>query len=284
MSRFAAKAGASQQVSLWGKKPYTGVVFPQFVHQVNTDFTVGAVAHTKTAWVEIVPATSTDVSLLIVDGRTFTSGAETSYLIDYAVGPSGSETAIIENVFVGLANGYIPRFVPISIPIGSRLSARVQSNRTSETKTFQTKLYAGRIDGLKQTVDVLGTSTATSRATIVANINTWTQIVASTSRDYQSLIVCGSAISSAITDFVGRTTLGVGASGSEVGIAVAGYIANTAEICVGASSSGPALDESGVVSLLTEQYFGFVAAGSRLSLRTSAGAGVAGGFIIGIPA
>jgi hypothetical protein len=283
-ARYGHRTLVGESVSqTWGKPQTNLFPFPVANQITNTSFTNGAVAHTKSAWAEMVASVSADCNLLMVDTRTAVSNAETSYLIDIAVGPSGSETIIAENVFVGMSLGSSPRIIPLTVPIGSRLSGRIQSNRTTGTINVQIKLYAGTTYNMPQTVDVMGTDTSNSRATIVASSATWTEVVASTSKDYQALVFCPSNISATQVGQALAVRLGVGAAVSETEIAIGAMTITGAE-SVAVPSTGSAVNIAGTASTLTNIYTTRVNAGSRLSLYVDANGGQAGGFIIGVPA
>jgi len=283
-ARYGHRTLVGESVSQkWGKPQGNLQPFPISNQIANTSFTTGGVAHTKTAYSEMVASVSADCNLLMIDARTSLNGNETSWLIDIAVGPSGSETIIAENVFIGMSLGSSPRIIPVTVPIGSRISGRVQSNRTSAAVNVQIKLYAGTTYGLPQTVDVLGTDTSNSRATIVSTNATWTEVVASTSKDYQSLILCPSNIASTATAAATQVRLGVGAAGAETEVAIAPLFVTAQEI-VSIPQTGFALAIGGAVTTLTNVYATRVVAGSRLSLYVDANGGQSGGFIVGIPA
>jgi hypothetical protein len=267
----------------WGKPQTNLFPFPIANQIENTSFTVGGVAHTKTVYSEIVASVSADCNLIMIDANTAANGVESSYLIDIAVGPAGSETIIAENVFIGLSLGSAPRIIPVTIPIGSRISGRVQSLRINQTVNVQIKLYSGSTYGFPQTVDILGTDASNSRATIVSTASTWTEVVASTSKDYQSLILCPSNISG--TSTVGNVTvrLGVGAAAAETEIAISPMHVLATE-SISTPPTGSAVAIAGGATTITNIYTQRVAAGSRLSLWVSANGGQAGGFIVGIPA
>ncbi len=283
-ARYGHRTRVGESVSQkWGKPQGNLQPFPISNQIANTSFTTGGVAHTKTAYSEMVASVSADCNLLMIDARTAVNAAETSYLIDIAVGPSGSETIIAENVYVGQSLGSNPRIIPLTLPIGTRISGRIQSNRLNATVNVQIKLFAGTTYGFPQSVDILGADTSTSRATIVANTATWTEVVASTVKDYQSLIICPAYSTATMTAGANVVRLGIGSAGAETEIGIAPIIA-TAQEATSSSQTGSALTIAGGATTITNIYTTRVAAGSRLSLYVDASGGQAGGFIVGIPA
>jgi hypothetical protein len=118
----------------------------------GTTLTSGS-ANTKGSYTQIIGSTLRDYIgfVLAIDGNnaTITLAASTGLLIDIAIGASGSELNILTNYFVGLqtnsslvvngTNGSPSPFIPIPIPAGSRLSARMQS--TNASQAFNITLY-----------------------------------------------------------------------------------------------------------------------------------------------
>jgi hypothetical protein len=201
--------------------PSTPVDDPPFV-----TVTADAAANTKGAWAEVISSTSGDVTALFVIVRGIQqSTVNTATLLDFAIGASGSETPIAENIAVGGAvqgtafdlSGLFA-VVPCDAPAGSRISARIQSV-VSGGKTAQIDVRAFAAGSPVSSVDVLGPNTANSQGASFSGIaGTWTQIIASTSRDYAAIGFVPSAHNAAIVSFRGVYTIGVGASGSEAPI------------------------------------------------------------------
>lgn len=100
----------------------------------------GATVNTKGAYAQLVASTSRDycgLNIQFDEGVASAPAANTIYLVDIAIGASGSENAIIPNAsilklvasstFRIIIPGVVgPYFVPI--PAGSRISARAQSS------------------------------------------------------------------------------------------------------------------------------------------------------------
>jgi hypothetical protein len=96
--------------------------------------------HTKTAWAELTPSTSDDISLayFCMAAGTPNSSNSTEFLVDFATGGAGSEVVLAENLAISTdvntrinQAAYGP--IPISVPAGTRLSYRFQSSLDSAT-------------------------------------------------------------------------------------------------------------------------------------------------------
>lgn len=180
--------------------------------------TANTSAHTKGAWSELVASTSGNASFLVIRVTgIFANNVNTSTLLDIGTGASGSETALISNIAVGGAQD-LPIHIPIKIASGTRLSARIQSVVTGgKTATVQIWTFdMGDYAHAPTAVDVIGTSTATSRGTAMSGASgTWVEITASTSNSYKAvcLVPCtnGGPAAIILTEF----RLGTGASGAE---------------------------------------------------------------------
>lgn len=230
--------------------------------------TANSTAHTKGSWAQIIASNSeeTSVVLLQVTGVS-TASTDTATLLDIGVGSSGSETVIAENIAVGGASN-VSQVIPLRVPSGSRIAARIQS-KVSGGKTATVALTTYRVGNpgsVPFSVDVLGTSTVTSEGTPLTT--SYTEVVASTSKDYRAICIVESLTTTTASNFAITTSVGVGASGSEVEIYKKSSGTNTAEQIVSFSLN---LAVSGV----------YVPAGSRLAAKTSTG--VLDVTIIGVP-
>lgn len=191
--------------------------------------TANASAHTKGAWTELIASTAFDVDALDIDvGNVSASGVNTATLLDIGVGAAASETVIIPDVAVGgalfgdtIANRVGISFrVPIRIPKGSRVSARIQSIVTGgKTATVNVRpLHSAIPVPVGSTVDVIGSNTATSEAAATSGtVDTWTEI-GTTTKAYDALVFVPSMASGAVTQGERLFFVGIGASGSEVAL------------------------------------------------------------------
>lgn len=249
-------------------------------HSSTVTVTAHATAHTKGAWVEIIASTSGEATMLVLDvSGVGTPTTATATLIDLATGAGGSEVAFLSNLPVGSAGGgqgatiacfQVP--LPISVPAGTRISARIQSVVTGgKTATVGVAAFSGGAHVPGSSLAVLGASTGTSLGTSLDTA--YTQIVASTAATYTYLIPVPSASSTSLSTQSDAMTLGVGAAASEVDRGAIMVQTNTSEGCgtpVG-SAAWP------LYAILPG-----APAGSRLALKRGAGLGTLDGAIIGV--
>lgn len=101
----------------------------------------GGSANTKGAWTEVIASTSARIDRLAMAFGNQSNNVRTDYsfLFDIATGGSGSETAILSNLFqVTRSTVDAPQIgchgpVPVNIPAGTRLSVRSQCSGTDAT-------------------------------------------------------------------------------------------------------------------------------------------------------
>jgi hypothetical protein len=244
--------------------------------------TADTAAHTKGSYSELIASTSANAGLLVLMVQDISvASTNTATLIDVATGASGSEAAIISNLAVGGAltttgpTG-VAVSVPLKIPSGTRISARIQSVVTGgKTATAQVFLFdvGGDYATAPTSVDVIGGNTANSQGISFSGASgTWVQATASTSQAYRAVAIVPSMHSTGIATIAPQLELGVGASGSEqvFGATVASY--NNSEAV---QSSPPYL------SLFGRN----IPAGSRLAVRHDIATSptVYGFTLIGIP-
>jgi hypothetical protein len=188
----------------------------------NVTLTASATPHTKGAWSQVIASTSAQTTMLnfaVISVNVST--ADTATLLDIGVGAAGSETVIVPNIAVGGCSSMTFR-IPVKIASGSRIAARVQGVRASQTATIGVRDFqcVNATDAalIPTTVDVLGIDTATSTGTAMSGASgTWVQIVSSTSNPYTAFVIAPSA-SDTDTASQGDAVyeIGVGAAGSEV--------------------------------------------------------------------
>jgi hypothetical protein len=227
----------------------------------SVTLTASATPHTKGSWSQIIASTSNVTTLI----RFFLSGvsvstADSATLLDIGVGASGSETVIVPNLAIGGSAGSFYS-IPVEIPSGSRIAARIQGVRASQTATISARdffaLNAGDTASIGTTADVLGTDTATSTGTAMSGSSgTWVEIEDSTTKDYIGFAIAPSVSDTDTTAFGDAAyEIGVGAAGSEVAF---GYI----QFAFGATES------FSLASSRSPNLFGReVPTGSRLAIR-----------------
>jgi hypothetical protein len=249
----------------WMPKPIT--TWATFV-----TVTANASANTKGAWTEIIASTTADADLVEVSVQGGnTASTIVGILLDIAIGASGSEVALFENVAVGGAAassfngeaGY--RFgVPVYVPSGSRISARIQSNITlGRTAQVSVRLSAGpNPSNTSASATVIGTNTGTSLGTDQNNNTSWQQAVASTAAQYQALSLVPSLNTTNIAANFRSLQLGFGAGSAESPLSNLDFLSTSTEAVVYTQSS---------------LYVATVPSGTRLATRfvRNATAGVA---------
>jgi hypothetical protein len=189
----------------------------------GTTLTSSGSANTKGSWTQLVASTASDISFVQVTVILITS---TIGLVDIGVGSAGNEVVVVNNLIVH--DNFDPTVIsfPLSIPAGTRISARVQcataSNAVAIAMITYDSSYA-QIEGAAG-VDSLGANLSTSMGTTVTNgqPGSWTQLTASTARDYQGIFALvdfqNKAASPANTNFPITLDIGIGAAASEIAI------------------------------------------------------------------
>jgi hypothetical protein len=201
---------------------FNGVTVPNFSGGANP--TAGSTPHTKGSWAQLFSSTSTACNFLDVFLQgVAVSATDTATVLDIGIGASGSETVVAGDIAIGGIGSYSIR-LPISIPSGSRIAARLAGVRgSSQTCSLNTAcIYnvASSASLIASSVDVLGVDTATSTGTAMSGASgTWVEVVASTNQNYIALSIIPSLTDTdtpLITEH--RLAVGVGAAGSEVEI------------------------------------------------------------------
>jgi hypothetical protein len=230
----------------------------------QTTVTANSSAHTKGSWVELISATSANASYVVIQvGSVGTSGVNTAALVDIGTGASGSEAALIGDIAVGGASNVssdrsqLAFGVPIKIPSGTRLSARIQSLVTGGRNMNVTVWVfdMGDYSIAPASVDVLGTNTATSEGTVMSGASgTWVEIVASTASAYRAVVLVPSINSDTTANLITEFQVGTGASGSETELGRTFANFTIAE-------------QSATNTRLPSLIAGAIAAGTRLAVR-----------------
>jgi hypothetical protein len=247
----------------------------------GTSIPPSATANTKGSWTQLIASTSYDCNVALL--RIYPNPEDTppdTLMLDIGIGASGSEVAILPNLFsksAQYAGGIIQMLLPLSIPAGTRIAARSQASAASSVSNFvvSLELFSGEYnstEGITAFDDIIGLSGSPPNSVAVtptpANTKTaWTQLQASTTRDYAGLLVLvdNQGVPDT-TNYPGfATDIGIGASGSEVAI-----ITNI---------SGLFSDKTPCAAVYVPVN---VPAGSRLSTRSSIGPAVLAGSKVGV--
>jgi len=207
-----------------------------------TTVTAHATPHTKGVWVELVTSTTGEADGIDVDVQAISAnGVDTGTLIDIGIGAAAAEVVIAGDVAVGSASGTpatptpggITFRVPVRIPPGSRVAARIQAVVGAQTAMVAVRtLTASPLAAVHTVVDTLGTSTATSAGTAMSASNdTYVQVVAATAYAYDAIVMIPSASGTNLGGARRKYTLGVGASGSETAIGTVVAVTQGTERC-----------------------------------------------------
>jgi hypothetical protein len=223
--------------------PYLAVVDRQvnLATSSRTPVTVTASAtpHTKGAWVELHAATSSLATLVRVKGSTGAASTNTATLVDIGIGAASSEVVIIPDITFGgnQTEGVTGQFdsgaveIPITIPKGSRISARCQGAQVSQAVGVSIDLFHTRtplgadwaMASYSPLVTTYGAVAGTSLGvslTAPGSLNTkgaWTQITASTTAPITDMCASfGRDGQGNSTGGVGLVDIGFGPAGAEV--------------------------------------------------------------------
>jgi hypothetical protein len=253
---------------------------PTIANNASGTITANSSAHTKGSWTQLISSSASNSSFIsIIANAIGAPGTNTATLFDIGTGASGSETSIISNISVGAAGNFTgampPTFgIPIQIASGTRISSRIQSVVTGgKTANISVSLMnIGNYNTAPTSVDTIGADTANSKGISFSGASgSWTEAIASTTRDYRAVCCVFSSHDSDILGITISWDVGVGASGSET-----------------VFGGGKAITGSNEVVSTATPYnlFGrVIPAGSRLAVRHDIAANPSkyGFTLIGVP-
>lgn len=266
--RYGDRSRVSTDTRQWGRTPQIPIV--SLSESTSVTVQADASANTKGAWVEAIASTANATNLLTIYAATSASGTDTGCLLDVAIGPSGSEQIIVNNVAIGFSPGTNWSF-PMSIPPGTRIALRLQHVTGSTNVAVRTTLTLLG-DGTTKAVDTYGATTATSRGTNLPTSNTYVQLTASTTQPYRAVVMV--ATGGGLAAFANENstyTLGIGGAGSEVDLFSATVVSNSSEFV------------TYVAGLSVPIYLGYIPDGSRLAVKQSVGRTYRDVILYGIP-
>jgi len=199
--------------------------------RLGTVVTSDVTAHTKGAYVELIASTgAVGYGLSIKAHASSTNATVRNMLLDIAVGDAGSEVIIIPNLQVGAAGIVLGansgglrtyQFTGLSIPSGSRISARVQGAVTVGAVTIGLWVdLALNADIEQSAVVTYGANTATSAGTSVTPgsgaFGSWVAI-GTTSTAHKAFTVSLDQLTDvSMNDVDSILQLSTGAAGAEV--------------------------------------------------------------------
>lgn len=197
-------------IALWCTSP----VYAQFVNSgVNDNLPLGAAqdaggptgfttvtpsasANTKGVYTQLIASTTNNTQAILIEITAVENNISNfSFLVDISTGAAASEVVLIPNVIAEAGAQFsvdvTSVLVPISIPAGTRIAARAQTNSGAGTNTVGVKLtlFQGGFGAVG--VDAIGASTATSLGTLVTAGNgskgAYSQLTASSAHNYKGL-------------------------------------------------------------------------------------------------
>ncbi len=193
--------------------------------------TASGTPHTVGSYTEIVSALAQDVSGVYVQitTATSTSAADSSSLINIAIGGAGSEVVVVPNIGIGYkaTANLTGLFIPIRISRGTRVAFNAQSVVGSKTiaARFTFVTDKRKISASPTQIDTYEANTATSAGVTVSNPGagntkgSYTEIIASTDRPYQGLFISiQGAQSTAISSGNILVDVAIGSAGNEINI------------------------------------------------------------------
>lgn len=213
-------------------------------------------------WVQVFASTTEESGLLYMASMQGIFTADNSLMLEIGVGPLGQEQVIVPALAFGGQNIYsygLPLPIPVRIPAGSRVAVRVRANSTT-SRQANPYFILQKVRGqslVPTSVDTLGSSTATSHGTALTT-NPYSEIVSSTARPYQALVVLPSGSTNAGVNSTVRLTLAVGPSGQEVDIGTVDFFQ---------ASGGGMTPLSSGMAVPIPIHGAYIPAGSRLSIK-----------------
>jgi hypothetical protein len=193
----------------------------------NTSLTAPGSTNTKGSWQELIASTTHDTNYAIFQICRHYYVAQ-GYLVDFGIGGSGSETALVSNIGTGLTNQstqYESSYfaVPLHIPAGTRISVRYQATALQYLIVCVSLFtsYGGLSSGYAGTVDY-GADTSSSAGTAIdpgTTANTygsWVEMTSSTANTLHGILInIPYNGNSSRTTATWTVQVGIGSSGSE---------------------------------------------------------------------
>lgn len=220
--------------------------------------TCGGTPHTKTAWTTVAASTGSaawEGFWLYLD-TVAVNATDSSMLIDIGVGVAASEVTIVANMPIGYRGGAIalnPIWIPLYIPSGTRVAARLQSAIASAALKLTT-VGNNSGHGLISDNDLYGycttygasLSTSHGTATTSGAVDTYgtpAEVTVPgtglTAPMHAALICVGGNGSNAMNTTTNRLALCGGAGGSEVARTTDFYFAGTSTESINPSGLVP---------------------------------------------
>lgn len=186
-----------------------------------------ATANTKGSWIELTSSTTMNASSIVLTVQKVSAAG--TFLLDIGIGASGSEQIVLSNVLVAIQNYSEDRNpsthlrIPLAIPEGTRIAARVQHSSTAEPSLYcGLMLEYGRVSSCGG-ITTYGDNTTDSGGSSVdsgAVANTkgsWAEITSATTEDVKGLFFCISNGGNIRENYKKQwlMDIGIGGAGSE---------------------------------------------------------------------
>ena len=193
---------------------------------ISKTVTAHATPHTKGNYTELIASTgyAAETLLIVVLGGPSASTVNSSTLMDIAFGAAASEVVQVANLNISHNGGVYHYFtIPLAVPSGSRVSARIQGAVTVQAITVAARVYeAGDHSTAPTTCTTVGADTATSNGlapTTAGSTNTkaaWLEILPSAAAAYSRMMVSvGATPTGSVSAATGLIDIGKGAAASE---------------------------------------------------------------------
>lgn len=187
--------------------------------------TANAVANTKGAWAQVIASTLYPTAWLLISVAA-SSGGTRGFLLDIGIGASTAEKVLIADLNVdsrsNIAPSYASWIVPIAVPAGTRISARVACSSASSTLNVAVTCIAAALASDSGCVrsETLGAVSASTRGTQVdpggvAHTDSAWGIGAATSFPWRWMAVSLAHSTTVTANASWLCDIGVGAAGSE---------------------------------------------------------------------
>lgn len=214
--------------SLWNGISY-GVVTTNGNYAIGTVVAPSATAATKGSWVSLGTLSADAVALRISVAVCYESKTGGTGAFDIGIGGSGSQVVLAPNIVCPYNSGnssisYVQFLLPMQLPSGVQVWARSACSAASAAGTYVASFSAfdgeytaegyGGVDALGFTAGTLvGTSFTT---TGTGAKGSYSQIIASTTRDYGMLAIClDQGTAGLSTSNVVTVDIAIGGAGSE---------------------------------------------------------------------
>lgn len=191
-------------------------------HLAAVAVTGSATPHAEGAYVQLTAATTDSVCGVLIrgDSDVFINGTDTSMLLTLAIGAAAAEVDVVTSVAVGGHSIQPLTYLPIHIPVGSRVAAKLRAEQVSDVyDLLLTLMFGGQMPGWGgyAECDAIGADTANSRGTPISNTaGTWTELVASTTNPLRAFSASYGIVDASMSGAFHTVDIGVGAGGSEV--------------------------------------------------------------------